>query len=65
MAKRSRKLRSLVENVVRETFARRKDVVSFLLCEAIEDTALANAVKEGSRSRVAGRKRINSLLSRR
>lgn len=65
MANGSKKLRSLVEEVILDTFERKKDVVYSLLCEAIEDTALANAVREGSRSRVVSRKRINSLLSRR
>lgn len=61
----NRQLRAMVETAVRNTFERRKDVIYELLCEAVEDVGLVNAIRAGSRTRAVSRQTIDNLLKRR
>lgn len=65
MANSNKQLRAMVEDVVRETFERKKDVVYDLLCTAVEDVGMVNAIRAGARSRTVSRQTVNKLLASR
>jgi len=56
------KLKNILKTALIEIFEERKDLINEALAEALEDIALANAIKEGEVTESVCREKVFSLL---
>lgn len=57
-------LKPLIKEIINEMIRDNKEEIKKLISEAIEDIALANAVKEGRKSEYVSEKKILKILDK-
>ncbi len=56
------KLKELMKQALVEVLEDRKEVIYEILCDVIEDTGLAHAIKEGEATETVGKQEILDIL---
>ena len=57
-----KKLRSIVKSAIADAFEENRELMQEIVHEAMEDLAVARAIKQGLRTKSASRKKVFSIL---